>query len=342
MKNLADKIIAVAVFFIILFFLHSLEAGERNIRVGYFPNVTHSQAIVGMANGAFQKEIGDDVRIEAKIFNAGPSVIEAMFAGALDLAYIGPNPAINGYMKSRGEALRIIAGSASGGAALVIRKGSGIAGAGDFHKKKIASPQLGNTQDVSLRAWLKNNGMILSEKGGDVQVVPVKNPDQLILFLNKQIDAAWTIEPWVSRLVKEGGGEVFLDESSLWPGGEYVTANIIVSKKFLRDHPGLVKKWIKAHVDLTVWINEHLAEAKVIVNKELKRLTGAALEEDVLDSSFARMRVTYDPVKSSLFTSAEMAFEQGFFGEEKPDLSGIYDLGILNEVLAEEGAGTIN
>lgn len=318
------------------------QAQEIKVRVGYFPNITHSQAVVGMANGVFQKEMGANIKIDVKIFNAGPSVIEALFAGELDLAYIGPNPAINGYIKSNGEALRIIAGSTSGGAVLVIRKDAGITKIEDFHKKKIASPQLGNTQDVALRAWLKNNGMILSDKGGDVQVVPIKNPDQLTLFLTKQIDAAWTVEPWASRLIKEGNGKLFLEESSLWPSGEYVTAHIIVSKKFLESHPDLVKKWLKVHVRLTLWINEHLAEAKVIINKELKRLTGATLSQDVLDSSFTRLKVTYDPIKSSLFTSTEWAFQQGFLGKEKPDLSGIYDLKILNEVLKEERLKTID
>jgi NitT/TauT family transport system substrate-binding protein len=323
-------------------FFSCTKAEEIKIRVGYFPNITHSQAIVGIVNGAFQKELGDNVKIETKVFNAGPSVIEAMFAGELDLAYIGPNPAINGYIKSDGEALRIIAGATSGGAALVVRKDSGIKKAEDFHGKKIASPQLGNTQDVALRAWLNDHGMVLSEKGGDVEVAPVKNPDQLTLFLNKHIDGAWTVEPWVSRLIKEGNGEVFLEESSLWPNGEYVTANIIVSKKFLDNRPNIVKKWIKVHVELTFWINEHLDEAKAIINKELEKLTGAALSQDVLDSSFSRLKITYDPVKNSLFTSTKWAFEQGFLGEEEPHLSGIYDLSILNEVLKEKGLKVID
>jgi len=184
--------------------------------------------------------------------------------------------------------------------------------------------------------------MVLSENGGDVQVVPIKNPDQLILFLTKQIDGAWTVEPWVSRLVKEGNGKIFIEESMLWPNGEYVTANIIVSKKFLDTHPDLVKKWLRAHVVITFWINEHLAEAKALINKELKRLTGAALSEDILDSSFSRLKVTYDPIKKSLFTSTEWAFEQGFLGEKKPDISGIYDLRILNDVLKEKGLKPID
>ena len=276
---------------ILLFFPFSTEAKEARIRIGYFPNITHAQAIVGIANGVFQNEIGSNIKIDTKVFNAGPSVIEAMFARELDIAYIGPSPAINGYVKSGGQALRIVAGATSGGAALVIRSGSGIARVEDFHRKRIASPQLGNTQDVALRAWLKNNGMVLSERGGDVQVLPIKNADQLTLFLTKQIDGAWTVEPWVSRLVKEGGGKIFLEESALWENGEYVTANIIVNKKFLDNHPDIVKKWLKAHVNVTIWINGHLPEAKEIINRELKRLLNPKgspiFMSGILDSSIS-------------------------------------------------------
>jgi len=317
-------------------------AEEERIRIGYFPNITHAQAVIGIADGTFQKALGEGVKIEVKIFNAGPSVIEAMFAGALDLAYIGPNPAINGYIKSNGEALRIVAGAASGGAALVVRADAGIGKAGDFHNKKIASPQMGNTQDVALRAWLKNQGLILKERGGDVEVLAIANPDQLTLFMKKEIDAAWTVEPWVSRLIKEGQGKVFLEESSLWPKGEFITAHIIASKKFLDKHPDLVKRWISAHVDLTAWINGNLTQAKGILNEEIKKLTGQALARDILDAAFARLRLTYDPVKDSLFTSAKWAFEQGFLGKENPDLSGIYDLKILNQVLKEKNLPPVN
>ncbi len=316
-------------------------AEEKVIRVGYFPNITHSQAVIGIANGAFQKELGNDVKIDVKIFNAGPSAIEAMFAGELDLTYIGPNPAINGYVKSKGSALKIVAGATSGGAGLVVREDSGIQKIGDFHNRKIASPQLGNTQDVALRGWLKTNGFTLRERGGDVQVIPIANPDQLTLFLKKEIDGAWTVEPWVSRLIKEGHGRLYLNERSIWPNGEFVTAHIIVSQKFMREHRDLVKKWVACHVDLTGWINQNLPEAKGILNEELKRITGKALPADVLDEAFARLKVTYDPIQNSLFTSARWAFEQGFLGKEFPDLSGIYDLTVLNEVLREKGLENI-
>jgi NitT/TauT family transport system substrate-binding protein len=323
-------IIAIAAFFI-----PRVEAAEI-IRVGYFPNITHSQAIIGMANSSFKKALGENVEIRGTIFNAGPSVIEAMFAGELDLAYIGPNPAINGYVKSKGQALRIVAGATSGGAGLVIRKDSGINAINDFNGRKIASPQLGNTQDVALRAWLRTNGIKIGEQGGDARVIPVNNPDQLTLFLKKEIDAAWTVEPWVSRLIREGNGTLFLDERTLWPKGEFVTAHVIVSTSFLKKHRDLVKAWISTHVELTQWINAHPAEARQIINSELQRITGKRLPDDVLNDAFGRLSVTYDPIAGSLFQSAQGAFREGFLGKTPPDLSGIYDLSILNEVLKEK------
>lgn len=310
---------------------------EVTIRAGHFPNITHAQGVIGQANGWFQKALGENTEVDWKIFNAGPSAIEALFAGQLDLTYIGPSPAINGYVKSKGEALRIVAGGVSGGAGLVVRGDSGINAVKDFDGKKIASPQLGNTQDVALRGWLNDNGYKLKEKGGTVQVIPLANPDQLTLFLKKDIDGAWTVEPWVSRLILEGGGKLFLDERKLWPNGQFVTTHLIVSNKFLKEHPDLVKKWIAAHVELTEWINKNPEEAKKVLNEEIKKETGKALPQNVLNESLKRVEVTYDPIASSLFKSARWAFEQGFLGSEQPDLSNIYDLTFLNEILADKG-----
>jgi len=309
--------------------------GPLVIRAGHFPDIVHSQAMVGRARGTFEQMLGSKVTIEWKLFNAGPSAIEALYAGELDLSYIGPNPAINGYLKSKGKALRIVCGAASGGAGLVVRKDAGINSIQDLHRKKIATPQLGNTQDVACRNWLKENGFVLTESGGDVQVIPIRNPDQLTLFLKKEIDAAWTKEPWVARLTIEGNGRLFLDERHLWPEGKFVTAHIIVSTKFLKQHRELVKQWIRAHVGLTDWINHHPTEAKEVVNSEIKRITGKALPLKVLADAFSRTSLTYDPIKSSLFKSAEWAYEAGFLGKQRPTLSSIYDLSLLNEVLEE-------
>src|SRR6266566_3225187 len=187
------------------------QGNVTTIRVGAFPNITHGQAMVGKANGCFDKAMGPNVKVQWTSFNAGPSAIEALFAGAIDMTYVGPNPAITGYVRSQGEALRVVAGTASGGASLIVHSDSGIHKPEDFHGKKIASPQLGNTQDVALRAWLKAHGMKSQDKGGDVQVVPLANPDQLTLFLKKELDAAWAPEPWATRLIREGNGRLFLD-----------------------------------------------------------------------------------------------------------------------------------
>ena len=316
-------------------------SAQTVIRVGAFPNITHPQAMVGKANGYFEKAMGPNVKIDWKSFNAGPSAIEALFAGALDMTYIGPNPTISGYVRSQGEALRVVAGSASGGAALVVRADSGIEKPEDFHGKKVASPQQGNTQDVALRAWLKAHGMKSTDKGGDVQVIPMANPDQLTLFLKKELDAAWAPEPWATRLIRDGNGRLFLDERDLWPKGQFVVTNLIVSKKFLAEHPDLVKNWLRANVELTDWINNHLPEAKKLINQQIQTETGKALSQGLLDEAFTRIEVTYDPLRNTLLTSAHSAFEAGFLGRQMPDLSNLYDLSLLNQVLAEKGKQAI-
>ena len=308
------------------------------LRVGYFPNITHAQALVGRANGQFEKSLGAGVQVEWKAFNAGPSAIEALFANAIDLTYVGPNPTVAGYFRSQGAAVRVIAGAASGGASLVVRKDAGIQSASDFHGKKVATPQLGNTQDVALRSWMRVNGLKSREKGGDVQVIPISNPDQLTLFLKGQIDAAWAPEPWAARLVHEGGGRIFLDERDLWPDHQFVITNIIVSPKFLKEHPDVVKNFLRTHVELTEWINKNPAQAKQIMNQQLQKETGKALPAEVLDEAFSRMQVTYDPIHSSLLKSTQQAFDEGFLGRTQPDLSGLYDLKLLNEVLSEKKA----
>jgi NitT/TauT family transport system substrate-binding protein len=308
------------------------------LRVGYFPNITHAQALVGRANGQFEKSLGAGVQVEWKAFNAGPSAIEALFANAIDLTYVGPNPTVAGYFRSQGAAVRVIAGAASGGASLVVRKDAGIQSASDFHGKKVATPQLGNTQDVALRSWMRVNGLKSREKGGDVQVIPISNPDQLTLFLKGQIDAAWAPEPWAARLVHEGGGRIFLDERDLWPDHQFVITNIIVSPKFLKEHPDVVKNFLRTHVELTEWINKNPAQAKQIMNQQLQKETGKALPAEVLDEAFSRMLVTYDPIHSSLLKSTQQAFDEGFLGRTQPDLSSLYDLTLLNEVLSEKKA----
>lgn len=305
------------------------------LRAGYFPNITHSQALIGLARGDFAEALGDNVTLQPIEFNAGPSVIEALFAGEIDLSYIGPNPAINGYVQSDGEALRIVAGATSAGAALVVRPDANIQSPADLAGKRLATPQLGNTQDVALRDYLVANGLNTTEQGGDVEIIPTQNSQILDLFRQGEIQGAWVPEPWASRLVVDGGGEVFLDERELWPEGDFVTAHIIVSTEFLEAHPEVVKNWLTAHVTLTEWENENPEEAQTLLNGEIERITGSKLSDEVLTQAWSRLRITWDPISSSLLKSAQAAYTAGFL-EEEPDLGGIYDLTVLNEVLREK------
>lgn len=310
----------------------SASAEPVEIRAAHLANVTHAQAVVGRAKNWFEEKLGGDAKVTWKTFNAGPSIIEGIFGNQIDVAYIGPGPAINGYVKSEGEALRIIAGAASGGAAFVVRQGAGILSERDLAGKKVASPQLGNTQDIALRAWLANAGLKSKEKGGTVTVLPIGNADQLTLFQKGQLDAAWTVEPWVSRLVKEGGGAVLFEESSLWPGGKYATTLLIVRKGFLDEHPDIVRKWVSAHVQITIWINANKPEAIQLFNAELAREIGKPLPEDVVQSSFARLEFTTDPLVKSVREDAKAAYDLGFLGRKKPDLKDLFSLYYLQEI----------
>ncbi len=313
------------------------QAQKTVIRVGHFPNITHAQGVIAhgltrAGKGWFEERLGPQVEIQWFVYNAGPTAMEAIFARSVDITYVGPNPAINAHLKSRGEEIRIVAGACSGGAALVVQPDRRIKTDADFKGKKVATPQLGNTQDVAARAWLQSKGLKITMTGGDALVIPTANPDQLALFHKGDMDAVWTVEPWVSRLVLEAKGQVYLDESSLWPAGQYVTTHLVSSVKFLKGQPALLKKWIAAHVELTQWINEHPDEAKKVLNEEMKEETTKKLPLVTLDSAWKRLTLTHDPVSASLLKSAEDAHCIGFI-KEKPDLSRIYDLKLLNEVL---------
>jgi NitT/TauT family transport system substrate-binding protein len=317
----------------------STNAGPITVHLGYFPNITHAVALVGVAKGTFEQDFGKNVTLDTKQFNAGPSLIEALFAGSIDIGYVGPNPAINGYIQSKGQALRIIAGASSGGALFIVRPGANIKTAKDLSGKKVASPQLGGTQDISLRNYIAKNGLKTSDKGGTVQVIPLANADILTQFKQGQIDGAWVPEPWASRLVNEDKGTILVDERTLWPNGKFETTNVVVSTKFLTQHPDLVTKFLQAHVDTVQYINSNLADAKTLVNAQLKLLTGKALATTVVNSSFNDLDITYDPLAQSLFTAADDAYALGFL-KAKPD-QGIFDLDPLNAVLKAKGLAPV-
>jgi NitT/TauT family transport system substrate-binding protein len=309
------------------------EHAATTVRLGYFPNITHAQALYARATGVFERKLG--VPIQWVAFNAGPTAIESLFADAVDATFVGPSPTLNGYIKSKGEKFVVVSGSASGGAGLVVRKDSGIATDRDFGGKTIATPQFGNTQDIAARAWFASHGYRLRDRGGNLSLVPLSNPDQLTMFKKKQIDGAWTVEPWLARLEAEGGGEVFLEEKSLWPDGKYVTTHLVVNKAFLAGNQDLTRKLIAALVDVTEQINSDKAAASVILNDQLKKETGKSLKPEVIQKAMSRVEFTWDPNCSSLKASAEMSHRVGFLRTE-PVLDGIYSLDLLNQVLQEK------
>jgi NitT/TauT family transport system substrate-binding protein len=318
---------------------------SKTLRIAYFPNVNHAQAVLGFENGDFQKELlKHGITLKPQVFTAGPSVIEALFANQIDVAYIGPIPAIDGYMVSDGKDPRIIAGVASGGADLVVRRDSGIKSSKDFSGKKFASPQLGNTQDISLRSYLLRNGHNTKENGGDVEVTSASLQDILTLFLRKQIDGAWVPEPWGAILHKEANGIIFVDERTLWPDGKFVTANIIARTDYLKNNPEIIEKLLMLHVNETIWINNHKDQAVMKFNTALKKLTGRVIPEDELREAFSRIDFTYDPIKDSLFKLEKTAYELGFLPRghrPQSEISGIYNLQLLDSVLKEKNLPTI-
>jgi len=311
------------------------KADPVTLRLGYFPNVTHAAAIVGVEKGIFADKLGPDVNFKTSIFNAGGAATEALFSGAIDATYVGPNPAINAFAKSKGEAIRIIAGATSGGASLVVKPN--INSAADLKGLKVATPQLGNTQDVALRAWLLSQGLKTdAQGGGDVKITPQDNGQTLDTFKSGVIAGAWVPEPWATRLVKEGGGKVLVDERSLWPGGQFVTTHLIVSTSFLKAHPDVVERLIAGHMAATDFVNQNPAEAQDVVNGGIAKVTGQAMNVDTIKAAWPNMAFTFDPIASSLHKGADDAKKVGLLAADTK-LDGIYDLTILNKLLAAAG-----
>src|SRR2546425_5267457 len=315
------------------------DSGPVTLHLGYFANVTHAVPLVGLNNGIFAQELGANVTIDPKTFNAGPDVITAIFAGELDASYIGQSPAVNGYVQSDGHDVRIVSGAASGGAALVVKPE--ITEPAQLSGRRIASPQLGNTQDIALRNWLKQNGVPAEENGGDVKVIPTANADALTAFQNGDLDGGWAPEPWATRLVQEGGGHILVDEKTLWPNGQFATTVLIVRTNFLSDHPDTVQKLISANVKTVQWIKQHTEEAKILVNQQIEAVTSKALPKAVIDAAFPNVEFTYDPIQSSVETAAKQAYDLGLL-QDNPDLADLFSLDILNIVLAKQGLTAVS
>lgn len=308
------------------------------IRVGHFATVTHAQGVIGHGltreqRGWFENWLGPNIDVRWYIYQTGPSAMEALFAGELDLTYVGPSPTINAYMKSKGEALRVISGACSGGSALVVLPKL-ISDIEDFKGKILATPQFGNTQDIAARSWLMSKGYKILLTGGDVTVLPMDNPTQLTLLQQGDLAAAWNVEPWVSRFIIEAGAHPYLDESQLWPetGGKYVTTHLVCSQKYLEKNPEIVSRWVKAHVAMTQWINDHADTAKQLFLKEFEKETGHKLSPQILERAWNSIELTYAPIRFSLFKYADLAYTLGFLNEE-PNLEKLYDLRFLEEAI---------
>lgn len=300
-------------------------AGQKpTIRLAYFPNITHAAALYGSSKGLFSQALGDSATLEERVFKAGPEEIEALFAGEVDLGYIGPGPAVNGYLKSHGEALQIVAGAASAGAALVVRKEVAIAGLKDLAGKRVAVPQTGGTQDISLRHALKSVGLAAKDKGGTVDVVQFSPADVLSLFQRGELDAAWLPEPWVARLESELGAKRVLDEKTLWPGGRFSTAVVIVRTEFLKAHPELVEKLLAAHKNAVQAIQAEPDAARTVIGEKLKALTGKAIPDPLLKTALSRTELTTDPLKESVLTFADWSHELGYLREGREALAALF------------------
>jgi NitT/TauT family transport system substrate-binding protein len=294
---------------------------RRVVRIGHFPNITHAHGLLGhhqsrLGQGVFERHLGADVAVEWYVFNAGPSAMEALLAGSIDATYVGPNPALNAHVRSKGQEVRILGGATDGGAALVVRTLSGIEGPADLRGRKIATPQFGNTQDVACRAWLGQQGFAVTQTGGDVLVVPTENPEQLALFQSGGIDAAWTVEPWVTRLVQEGGGRVLVEEA------DAVTTVLVGSAAFIAREPELAKRLGTAHRELTQTLRSDPAGSQQQVAAELTELTKRPIALELVQAAWPRLRFTDEVRLESLVKFLEAARAAGFV-KEVPDLANL-------------------
>ncbi|HET9167818.1 MAG TPA: ABC transporter substrate-binding protein [Actinospica sp.] len=307
------------------------------LRLGYFANVTHSSAIAEVANGTLAKDLGSTT-LSTTIFNAGPAEMTALLSGQLDAAYVGPSSALSAWTKSNKQGLTIVAGAETGGAELVVN--SSITTAAQLKGTTLADPQLGNTQDVALRYWLKTQGYATTlQGGGDVSIQPEANATTLSLFEQGKIQGAWVPEPWASRLVVEGKGHVLVDEKSLWPSGQFATTNLVVNTAYLQAHPQTVAELLDAQIATNKWILANPAAAQTLISGAIKKLSGSTIKPAEIERSWTEESVTDDPLVSSLQTSLSHAVSDGLL--KQTSLTGIFDLALLNQELAKAGESAV-
>ncbi|MGY5151843.1 MAG: ABC transporter substrate-binding protein [Candidatus Nitrosopumilus sp. bin_6a] len=310
---------------------------ENKIRIAYFPNIGHAIPIVGIEKGFFEASIGNTTKIETRVFDSGPQAIESLFANSIDVAYVGPGPAINGFLNSENHNVKILAGAASGGASFIVHPLSEINTASDFAGKKIAAPQIGNTQDVSLRNYLSEHGLKPAEKGGSVIIYNIPNPDIYTLFVKGDIDGAWVAEPWATILEYELNGKRLFHEEELWTNNEFASVLLIGNTNFVEKNPTLIKNLLKSNSDTADWINQNPMETRIIFNDFLNSHLGQSLSDDVVDVALSNLVITDDPLPDSVHSFAEKADALGYLGRNGYDLSGIFYYFDTNSI---DGDGT--
>ena len=298
-------------------------SAETKIRVGHFPNITHAQGVIAHAltrqgKGWFEQRLGADTKIEWFVYNAGPSAMEAIFAKSIELTYVGPGPALNAYTKANGAEIRLIAGAANGGSGLIVQPDGNLKAPADFRGKRIATPQLGNTQDISCRAWLSEGGLKITQLGGDAQVIPTQNPDQLALFKGKKIDAVWTVEPWLSRLEHEASGKVIVEEK------DAATTILVARANFLNEQRDLAKKFAQAHAELTDWILKNPDEAQRLMKAELLEETKSDMSPEIIATAWKRITFTAETPRASVEKFVQNSVRSGFI-KAAPDLSKLFE-----------------
>jgi len=315
-------------------------AASDGLRLGYFPNITHAQALYGIQSGLYAKQLGAHP-FTPMAFNAGPTAMEALLSGQVDATYVGPGPVINSLAVTGADVLRVIAGSASGGARFILRAGVDIGPDSDLAGKTFATPQLGNTQDLSLKDWLSQHGHTTKDRGGDVDVVNAANPDILSLFQQGHIDGAWVPEPWATRLESEGHGHEFLDERSLWPDGQFATTILVTTQAYLSSHPEQVQDLLEAHVQATLAMQQADANALQVVNAGIASATGKSLDPGVLATAFKHLNFTADPLPGSIAAFGQKARDTGLLHGDLPSLAQVIDVTLVNQVLARHGESEV-
>jgi len=317
-------IVGIVLLFVLGITLSTDTSHENKIRIAYFPNIGHAIPIVGIEKGFFEKSIGNQTKIETRVFDSGPQAIESLFANSIDVAYVGPGPAINGFLNSENHNVKILAGAASGGASFIVHPNSEINSVSDFAGKKIAAPQIGNTQDVSLRHYLSENGLKPAEKGGSVIVYNISNPDIYTLFVKGEIDGAWVAEPWATILETELGGKRLFYEEELWPNNEFASVLLIGNVDYIEKNPTIISNFLQSHHETVTWINTNPVETRIVFNNFLNSHLGQSLSDDVVDIALSNIVITTDPLPNSIFSFAERADALGYLGRNGYDLSEIF------------------